>query len=391
MPTYRGQQGVAIHIGLNKVDPDCYGGWNGALKGCINDARTMEAITSGLDYSVTTSSSTRRPPRRPCSTPSPGSADSLSSGDILVLTYSGHGGQVQDTSGDESDSQDETWVCYDRMVLDDEHYQAFPGESPRACASSCSLDSCHSGTVAPRGLHAADGSTSRFARQYVRAAAGYRDPASVGDLRVIPNAVLVDQLRSRADLYRHVKATAKGAGAEDVAAEPDPHLGLPGQPAVGGRDHERAVHGEAARGLGRGAFTGDYPTFHRRIVAQMPATQTPNYFRAGATDAAFEGQTARSPWRPERVGSDSGGSSSSGSPSVSGPATVGRDDAAPAFEVDTAGGLLHLRDHERPAAVRRVRRAPGRPTRSTAPGTTRTRPRGTPTALTCCRTPPGRR
>src|SRR4051812_29756305 len=112
MPTYRGQQGVAIHIGLNKVDPDCYGGWNGALKGCINDAQSMEAITSGLDYAVTTLLDEDATAQAVLDAIT-GSADSLTSGDILVLTYSGHGGQVQDTSGDEGDSQDETWVCYD--------------------------------------------------------------------------------------------------------------------------------------------------------------------------------------------------------------------------------------------------------------------------------------
>src|SRR6187200_1653692 len=228
MPTYRGQQGVAIHIGLNKVDPDCYGGWNGALKGCINDARSMEAITSGLDYSVTT-------------------------------------------------------------LLDEEAYQAFQ-EFPEGVRIFMLSDSCHSGTVA-RAVYTQLTAYEPLARQYVRAAAGYRDPASVGDLRVIPNAVLVDQLRSRADLYRHVKATAKGARAEDVAAS----LIL----ISGCQDNQLSADG-TTNGLftekllavwDDGAFTGDYPTFHRRIVAQMPATQTPNYFRAGATDAAFEGQT----------------------------------------------------------------------------------------------------
>jgi len=339
MPTYRGQQGVAIHIGLNKVDPDCYGGWNGALKGCINDARSMEAITSGLDYSVTTLLDEDATAQAVLDAIT-GSADSLSSGDILVLTYSGHGGQVQDTSGDESDSQDETWVCYDRMVLDDELYQAFQ-EIPEGVRIFMLSDSCHSGTVA-RAVYTQLTAYEPLARQYVRAAAGYRDPAAVGDLRVIPNAVLVDQLRSRADLYRHVKATAKGARAEDVAAS----LIL----ISGCQDNQLSADG-TTNGLftekllavwDDGAFNGDYPTFHRRIVAQMPATQTPNYFRAGATDAAFEGQTPFTVEAPSGSGSDSGGSSSSGSPSVSGPATVGRDDAAPAFEVDTAGAGYYI-------------------------------------------------
>src|SRR3954453_13333884 len=299
MPTYKGQQGVAIHIGLNKVDPDCYGGWNGALKGCINDARAMESITSGLGYSVTTLLDEQATAQAVLDAIG-GTASSLGSGDILVLTYSGHGGQVQDTDGDESDSQDETWVCYDRMVLDDELYQAFQGigEGVRILMLS---DSCHSGTVARavytqlttfeplarQYVRAAAGHRrvpavgdlpplEPRARQYVRAAAGHRDVPAVGDLRVIPNAVLVDQLHSRADLYRRVKAAAKGARAEDLAAS----LIL----ISGCQDNQLSADGttnglftEKLLGVwDGGGFDGDHPTFHRRIVAQMPATQTPN-------------------------------------------------------------------------------------------------------------------
>src|SRR3954451_24214076 len=106
MPT-KGQQGLAIHIGLNRVDPTAYGGWNGALAGCINDARAMEAITSGLGYSTTLlldNDATAQGVLSAIAT----AAETLSSGDILVLTYSGHGGQVADTNHEESDGQDET-------------------------------------------------------------------------------------------------------------------------------------------------------------------------------------------------------------------------------------------------------------------------------------------
>ena len=34
-------KGVSIHFGLNRVDPDHYQGWDGALQGCVNDARAL--------------------------------------------------------------------------------------------------------------------------------------------------------------------------------------------------------------------------------------------------------------------------------------------------------------------------------------------------------------
>ena len=41
----------SIHIGLNNVDPQQYGGWDGALAGCVNDANAMQevAVSRGFD------------------------------------------------------------------------------------------------------------------------------------------------------------------------------------------------------------------------------------------------------------------------------------------------------------------------------------------------------
>jgi len=39
-----------------------------------------------------------------------------------------------------------------------------------------------------------------------------------------------------------------------------------------------------------GSFKGSYSRFHRYIRAQMPPTQTPNYFVVGAINHAFEHQ-----------------------------------------------------------------------------------------------------
>ena len=37
-----------------------------------------------------------------------------------------------------------------------------------------------------------------------------------------------------------------------------------------------------------GNFKGNYKEFHRAILKGMPPTQTPNYFRAGAANPAFD-------------------------------------------------------------------------------------------------------
>jgi metacaspase-1 len=49
-------------------------------------------------------------------------AKRLVSGDLSFLTYSGHGGQVPDVTGEETDKEDETWCLYDVQLIDDELY-----------------------------------------------------------------------------------------------------------------------------------------------------------------------------------------------------------------------------------------------------------------------------
>ena len=36
----------SLHIGMNFVDPTKYGGWDGALSGCVNDANAMHDVRS---------------------------------------------------------------------------------------------------------------------------------------------------------------------------------------------------------------------------------------------------------------------------------------------------------------------------------------------------------
>ncbi len=64
-------------------------------------------------------------------------AKQLKSGDLLFLTYSGHGGQVPDVTGEEDDKLDETWCFFDAQLIDDELFLEL-SRFARACASWCS-------------------------------------------------------------------------------------------------------------------------------------------------------------------------------------------------------------------------------------------------------------
>ena len=138
-------QGLSIHIGLNSVDPNHYNGWSGKLNACEADAKDMARIASERKFDTTTILTTKA--TAAAVTKAIGdAAGELEEGDILFLTYSGHGGQVPDRNRDESDTKDETWVLYDRQLVDDEIYDLYSkfAKGTRILVFS---DSCHSGTV----------------------------------------------------------------------------------------------------------------------------------------------------------------------------------------------------------------------------------------------------
>ncbi|KAF8584282.1 peptidase C14 [Ramaria rubella] len=55
-------------------------------------------------------------------------------GDVLFLQYSGHGGQVPDTNGDEIDGFDEViYSCDQRPIVDDELHDILVKPLPSGC------------------------------------------------------------------------------------------------------------------------------------------------------------------------------------------------------------------------------------------------------------------
>jgi hypothetical protein len=139
-------QAISIHVGLNEVDPKHYQGWNGELVACEFDANDMEELARGRGFK-TQKLLTKAATAKAVTSGLKAAADELDDGDMLVLTYSGHGGQVPDANGDEQDRMDETWVLYDRQLVDDELY-ALLGKLKPGVRVAIFSDSCHSGTVA---------------------------------------------------------------------------------------------------------------------------------------------------------------------------------------------------------------------------------------------------
>ncbi|RXW19042.1 hypothetical protein EST38_g6805 [Candolleomyces aberdarensis] len=76
--------------------------------------------------------------------------EGASQNDALFLHYSGHGGNQEDTDGDEHDGTDET-ICpidYEEngQIVDDELHEILVKPLPRGCRLTVIFDCCHSGS-----------------------------------------------------------------------------------------------------------------------------------------------------------------------------------------------------------------------------------------------------
>lgn len=138
-------KGLSLHIGINQLNPQFYNDWNGKLNACEADAKAMEKIAKSQGFEthlLLTQSATRENVKHQITLAS----DQLRAGDLYFISYAGHGGQLPDVSGDETDGFDETWCLYNGQFLDDELTMLFSKfeEGVRVLLVS---DSCHSGTI----------------------------------------------------------------------------------------------------------------------------------------------------------------------------------------------------------------------------------------------------
>jgi len=278
------QNALSLHIGLNGVSGAAYGGWDGPLSACEFDARDMAVIAKAQGMKPTVLL-TKKATRAAMLAALRDGAKQLRSGDLFFLTYSGHGGQVPDTNGDEPDKKDETWCLYDGQVIDDELY--FELSKFKAGVRILVLsDSCHSGSV------------TREMQLPVTTTATQRP-------KNMPEAVAMRTYREHQAFYDKLQRDVAAAAGKAVV-DPDNALA---QVAASGRlsaivdkfaaavilisgcqdnqtsmdgDHNGAFTEQLLKVWGQGAFSGNYGNFHARIRARMPATQSPNLFTLGS-------------------------------------------------------------------------------------------------------------
>lgn len=259
--------GRSLHIGLNSLDADHYDGWEGELAGCVNDALDMDSVAYSQGFQ-------RRMLLNEDATRSrvigeiEEAIGSSSAGDVVLVTFSGHGSQIPDQNGDETDGQDETWCLFDGELLDDELWRLWikAKEHVRIVVLS---DSCHSGTILELGPMTA-----------------LRDSRT----KNLPPTLAERVYRKHRDRY------------DSITSLPAPELSQLEASVLllsASLDREKAWegygNGEFTSALLRvwngGQFAGNYRDLHRRVRRLLSPRQTPELLVLGNHTGAFVSQT----------------------------------------------------------------------------------------------------
>ncbi|MEG3848244.1 caspase family protein [Microcoleus sp. herbarium19] len=315
-------KGISIHVGLNYIDKTIYG-FDGALKGCINDAKALQAVAKSqgfesqliLDEEATYTNIHNAIVK---------ASHELFSEDTFFLTIACHGAQIPSLIGsdDEVDGLDETWVLFDRQLIDDELYDLL-GQFRAGVRIIVLSDSCHSGTMLRplSSLLKSQGAqeilttfTTEFISEKPRVFRRFELPqernAQKTDekvfFRAVPPEISRGEFKQHSSRYQQIQ---KSLSTRNLRENIQATVLL----LSGCQDNQLSSDGEK-NGLftetllkvwNSGSFQGNYISMYKQIRGNMPPWQTPNYYTVGADASEFEKQIPFSIVNPISINGDS--------------------------------------------------------------------------------------
>lgn len=141
----------ALLFGLNYI------GTPNALNGCIQDVQNVREFLlqkcdfKDSDIQLLTDQTAEKPTRANMQKCLQALVENATSGDTLVVHYSGHGASIRDQSRDESDGMDEVLVPLDYqsagLISDDWLLESVLSKVPAGVSLWIFMDCCHSGTI----------------------------------------------------------------------------------------------------------------------------------------------------------------------------------------------------------------------------------------------------
>jgi len=264
---------ISIHIGMEYIDPEYYNGDDGKLETCGKDSLDMQDIAVAQNFESTqlllNEDATRETVKKAIELVS----KTLTSGDMLFISYSGHGSLIPDSNSDEADAKDEAWCLYDGFLLDDELYALWTlfEEDVRIFMIS---DSCHSGTMTK---------------------------AAPGEDVAVPKFFPKDQAekvyRQHKSFYDYIRTMVAPAKEKDLKASVKLIAGCQDDESSYILPHaaNSLLTAELNKVWGAGQFTGTTVEFFEQIKEQVvdiarknKIYQTPNIFTIGKENTAFD-------------------------------------------------------------------------------------------------------
>ncbi|MGE0757401.1 MAG: caspase family protein [Pirellulaceae bacterium] len=140
------RQGLALCIGLNQVDRGAYGGWDGALSGCVPDMEFMAELARQRSFYDVKLLKNELATIAEVERYVAWAANDLRPGDLFMISCSSHGAFRTDRGSDELDGRDETWCLWDGQWTDDQRYRMWQRFAP-GVRLLIVADMCHSGTT----------------------------------------------------------------------------------------------------------------------------------------------------------------------------------------------------------------------------------------------------
>jgi hypothetical protein len=261
--------GFSLHFGLNQVDKHAYKGSYRTLKNAENDAQCYQRIAASRGLTTDLYISDRATSENFINNILK-LAETVTAGDLIFITYSGHGTKVPDLNNDENDLRDEALLLYDRLFLDDE-FKLVCSRFVEGVRILFVNDSCY------------NGSATRFAISYTDKI--FKDEA-YPILRGIDAANVIEDFERNIAFYKTLKDSKTPIQSSII------HIGSC-------QDNQLSDDGSGDNGFftskfntlfDKGNFIGSYKLFYERLKSVMPPWQTPNWdTAAGKKDEHYEG------------------------------------------------------------------------------------------------------
>ena len=286
-------EGRALLIGVNNVDPNPeghYQGWDGALRFPERDVMSMADITEKQGFENTlllTMDATRAAIKDAISL----AADELTSGDIFLIYYSGHGNTFTDPDGESWDKgTDETLCVYDHQLMDDELSILWP-RFDKEVRVLFLLDACHSGGMLDRGV-----SRKLEAEEKVDEVAPENLEDSKGGLvaKTMDAKSAEKIVKADPNVYKNIR---EGIGAMPKSSEVSATI----YQIAGCRDDQLSYesrelkHGQFTNAMldvwQEGKFEGSYMDFFEVIDSKMPDYQNPRLRTLGPVHSQFASES----------------------------------------------------------------------------------------------------